>query len=87
MLIRKEAQESDRAKAQAPVELANVAMQLGRSEPGIRLQTTRLKGTRHLLGPPGMKGDHSDILGIHASLDGRHNDIGRTFDLVSGGLP
>ena len=87
MLICKKAQESDRTKTQAPVELANVTMQLGRSEPGIRLQATRLKGTRHLLGPPGMEGDHGNILGIRASFDGRRNGIGRAFDLVSGGLP
>ena len=62
-------------------------MQLGRSEPGIRLQATRLKGACHLLGPPGMEGDHGDVLGIRAGLDGRRNDIGRAFDLVSGSLP
>ena len=87
MLICKKTQEGNRAKAQAPVELADVAMQLGRSEPGIRLQATRLKGARHLLGPPGMEGDHGDILGIRPSLDGRRNGIGRAFNLVSGGLP
>ena len=85
--IGKKAQESNRAKTQAPVELADVAMQLGRAEPGIRLQAMRLKGARHLLGPPGMEGDHGDVLGIRASLDGRRNGIGRTFDLVSGCLP
>ena len=87
MLIRKKTQEGNRAKTQAPVELADVTVQFGRSEPGIRLQATRLKSTRHLLGPPGMEGNHGDILGIRPSLDGRRNSVGRAFDLVSGGLP
>ena len=87
MLICKKTQEGDRTKAQAPVELANVAMQLGRAEPGIRLQATRLKGARHLLGPPGMEGNHGDVLGIRAGPDGRRNGIDRAFDLVGGSLP